>query len=102
MSQPNHRYRLTVTPIEDDGQPCQGRSTIEFEHRCHDNWMRLLEAMQGQPGFSGDQRAALVVGTKLLSGIMLQHRQEEGDLFAALRPHMGQFIKDLQQRSRAA
>ena len=102
MANNSHRYRITVTPVEDNGLQCQGRCTIEFEHSCHDDWMRILEAMQRQRGFSGDERAALTVGTKLLSGLMLQHRKDEDDLFAALRPHMGEFIKELKQRNSAA
>ena len=102
MANNSHRYRITVTPVEDNGLQCQGRCTIEFEHSCHDDWMRILEAMQRQRGFSGDERAALTVGTKLLSGLMLQHRKDEDDLFAALRPHMGEFIKELKQRNNAA
>ena len=102
MANSPHRYRITVTPVESDGLQCQGRCTIEFEHSCHDDWMRILEAMQRQRGFTGDERAALTVGTKLLSGLMLQHRKDEDDLFASLRPHMGEFIKDLKQRNSAA
>jgi hypothetical protein len=97
-----HRYRITVTPIEDDGLQCQGRCTIEFEHTCHDDWMRILEAIQRQRGLSGDERAALVVGTKLLSGLMLDHRKDTDDLFAGLRPSMVEFIQRLKQRSRDA
>ena len=94
-----HRYRITVTPVEDDGLPCNGRCTIEFEHACHDDWMRILEAIQRQRGLSGDERAALVVGTKLLSGLMLDHRKDTDDLFAPLRPHMGDFIASLKERT---
>lgn len=97
-----HRYRITVTPIEDDGLQCNGRCTIEFEHACHDDWMRILEAIQRQRGLSGDERAALVVGTKLLSGLMLDGREDTDDLFAPLRPHMGAFIAALKERTRNA
>ena len=101
MANNSHRYRITVTPVEDNGLTCQGRCAIEFEHRSQDDWMRILEAMQRQRGFSGDERAALTVGTKLLSGLMLQHRKDEDDLFAVLRPHMGEFINELKQRNSA-
>ena len=43
MPNDTHRYRITVTPIENDGLQCNGRCTIEFEHACHDDWMRILE-----------------------------------------------------------
>ena len=46
--------------------------------------------------------AALTVGTKLLSGLMLDHRKDADDLFAPLRPHMGEFIRTLKQRNSAA
>lgn len=102
MANATHRYRITVTPIENNGLQCQGRCTIEFEHSCHDDWVGILEAMQRQRGFTGDERAALIVGTKLLSGLMLDHRKDADDLFAPLRPHMGDFIKGLKQRNQAA
>lgn len=102
MSTTSHRYRITVTPIEDDGMQCNGRCTIEFEHACHDDWMRLLEAVQRQRGLSGDQRAALVVGTQLLNGLMLDPRKDTDDLFDGLRPSMVEFTRKLKQRSRDA
>lgn len=102
MSNQNHHYRITVTPIEQDGLQCSGRCAIEFEHACHDDWMRILENVQLTRGFSGDERAALVVGTKLLSGLMLEHRRDADDLFAPLRPHMGEFIQGLKRRGRDA
>ena len=101
MANNAHRYRITVTPVENNGLQCQGRCTIEFEHSCHDDWMRILEAAQQQRGLTGDERAALIVGTKLLSGLMLDHRKDAEDMFALLRPHMGDFIKGLKQRNQA-
>ena len=92
MNAPQHRYRITVTPVEADGLPCGGRCAIEFEHRDRADWMRLLESIQRLPGLSGDERSALTVALRLLD--TLSHR--EGDtLFAALRPHLDAFIEDL-------
>lgn len=102
MPDNTHRYRITITPIESDGLQCNGRSAIEFQYTCHDDWMRILESVQRQRGLSGDERAALVVGTKLLSGLMLDHHEDVDDLFAPLRPHMGEFIALLKERSRDA
>ena len=39
---------------------------------------------------------------KLLSGLMLDHRKDADDLFAPLRPHMGEFIRSLKERGRDA
>lgn len=100
MANASHRYRLTVTPIENDGLPRHGRCSVEFEHADHDDWTRILENVQRLRGFSGDERVALIVGTKLLGGLMLSHRKDEDDLFAALRPGFGDFIKTLKLRAR--
>ncbi len=102
MSNHNHRYRITVTPVEDDGLQCLGRCTIEFEHRCHDDWMHELEVMQQQRGLTGDERAALTVGAQIMSGLMRDHRKDADDLFAPLRTPMGEFIQALKQRNTAA
>ena len=99
MANSSHRYRLTVTPIESDGLPCQNRCTLEFEHSCHDDWTRILENVQRLRGFNGDERAALVIGTKLLSGLLVSHRKDDDDLFAPLQPALAEFIKGLKQRS---
>ena len=102
MPNDTHRYRITVTPIERDGLPCSGRCTIEFEHACHDDGLRILENVQRQRGFSGDERAALVIGTQLLGGLMVDHRKDTDDVFAPLRPHMDTFMAALKERGRAA
>lgn len=99
MANPSQRYRITVTPVETDGLPCRDRCTLEFEHACHDDWTRILEKVQRLRGYSGDERAALVIGTKLLSGLMLAHRKDEDDLFAPLQPAMRDFIQGLKQRT---
>ncbi len=100
MAHNAHRYRITVTPVESDGLPCLGRCTLEFEHACHDDWTRIVENVQRLRGYNGDERVALVVGAKLLGGLMLSHRKDEDDLFAPLRAHFGDFIQGLKQRAR--
>ncbi|WP_140719014.1 MULTISPECIES: DUF3861 family protein [Gammaproteobacteria] len=81
------RYRITVTPIESDGRPCTGRCTIEFERRSSENWMRRLEALQAQRRFSGDDCAALAVGTLLLGELAQSHTDGQGAL-AELQPDL--------------
>jgi hypothetical protein len=99
MANRSQRYRITVTPVEADGLPCTRRCTIEFEHHCHDDWMRVLENVQRLRGFTGDERTSLVIGAKLLSGLMADHRKDQDDLFAPLRPHVDAFLQDLEQRT---
>ncbi len=76
MSSASTRYRLTVTPIEKDGLQCAGRCTIELEHRARQNWMRLLENAPRLPGFSGDERAAVLIATQVLRDVLHRHADE--------------------------
>lgn len=76
MSTPSTRYRLTVTPIEKDGLQCSGRCTIELEHRARQDWMRLLENAPRLPGFSGDERAAVLIASQVLRDVLLRHAEE--------------------------
>ncbi|WP_369916086.1 DUF3861 family protein [Xanthomonas sp. NCPPB 3005] len=91
----SQRYRITVTPIEADGLQCQGRCTIEFEARCRQDWMRLLEAAQRHPGLHGDERAALTVGTQLLRGLSERSGSEAQALLAPLRPALDAILARL-------
>jgi len=76
MSRPATRYRLTVTPIENDGLPCSGRCTIELEHRARQDWMRLLENAPRLAGFSGDERAAVLIASQVLRDVLVRHADE--------------------------
>lgn len=88
-----HRYRITVTPVERDGLPCRGRCSIEFDQACDDDWMRLVEGTQRLPGFSGDERTALVVGLRLLDGLARHPRDTSGDPLAGLRAPLGELLQ---------
>mgnify|MGYP003583216012 FL=1 len=85
MASSPHRYRVTVTPVERDGLPCRGRCSIEFDQACGEDWMRLLEGSQRLPGFSGDERTALVVGLRLLDGLARRPRAAGDDPLTGLR-----------------
>lgn len=74
MASPSTRYRLTVTPIEKDGLHCSGRCTIEVEHRAQQDWMRLLENAPRLTGFSGDERAAVLIAGEILRDVVARHR----------------------------
>ena len=93
-----HRYRITITPIEDDGLPCSGRCTLEFERRCAEDWTRRLESVQRLRGFDGDERVALVIGLQLLEGLLQRGHADDG-LLAPLAPALEQVNRAL-ERSR--
>lgn len=84
MASPSTRYRLTVTPIEKDGLQCSGRCTIEMEHRAQQDWMRLLENAPRRAGFSGDERAAVLIAGQILRDVLQRHADEPDH---ALLPH---------------
>ena len=96
MSSPKHRYRITVTPIETDGQQCSGRCTIEFEQRSQYNWMHQLESAQGQRRLSCNEDAGVVVVSGLLE-TLAESAAKPGSLLATLQPELGQLLAKLQR-----
>lgn len=102
MADDTQRYRITVTPIGRDGLQCSGRCTIEFEHAGRSDWMRLLEAAQRQHRLSGDECAALVVGTELLDSLMRNSGAGINDTSVASRLHLDALIETLRRRSDSA
>jgi len=96
MVPPPKRYRITVTPVESGGLPCQGRCAIEFEQPCVDDWMRVLESNQRIRGLSADERAALVIGARLLDGIARRNPGVTDDLLADLRAPLAQLLARLE------
>ena len=96
MNARTHRYRITITPIEDDGLPCPGRCTLEFERRCPEDWTRHLESVQRLRGFDGDERVALVIGLQLLEGLLQRERESGGsELLAPLVPALAEVKQSL-------
>lgn len=93
-----HRYRITVTPVEEDGHPCHHRCSIEFEHRASQDWMQLLETLQRHRRLSADERAGTLISSRLLHDIAQRHRDAGGDLFAPLQPALERFIAGLDPR----
>ena len=95
MASRPHRYRVTVTPVANDGLPCSGRCSIEFDQACGEDWMRLIEGSQRLPGFSGDERTALVVGARLLDGLARRPREIADDPLRGLRAPLADLLQRL-------
>ena len=92
MASSPHRFRVTVTPVESDGLPCNGRCSIEFDHPCGQDWMRLIEGTQRLPGFTGDERTALVVGARLLDSLARRRRGATSDPLRELRAPLAELL----------
>lgn len=84
-----HRYRITVQSLAQD-------AGLSFDVEQHDDLPRIVERVRSSGAFDADAAAALAVGTKLLTGVMLRHRRDP--LFAGLQPAMRTFIGNLKAR----
>jgi hypothetical protein len=93
-----YRYRITVTPVEDDGHPCDHRCSIEFEHRATQDWMQLLETTPRHRQLGADERAGVLISSRLLHDIAQRHRHAGEDPFAPLEPALERFIAGLDPR----
>ena len=100
MATRQHRFRITVEHIATprDGEPLQ--PTLTFEAGNHDDIVRIANRMRERSGFSPDDAAALAIGMKLFSEVMLMNHDDP--LFAELRPHLRQFVGALKARNRAS
>ncbi len=96
MSSQTHRYRITVTPIQADGQQCSGRCTIEFEQRSARDWMRALESAQGRRRLCCNTDAGVVVATGLLESLS-EAARGEGNTLAQLQPELDALLRKLQR-----
>ncbi|WP_305804411.1 DUF3861 family protein [Stenotrophomonas sp. YIM B06876] len=94
---PPHRYRITVTPIESNGQQCTGRCTIEFEQRSEHDWMRQLESAQSRRTLSCNADATVVVATGLLRALADQCKQAPAHPLSTLQPHLDALLDKLEQ-----
>ncbi|WP_024868229.1 DUF3861 family protein [Pseudoxanthomonas suwonensis] len=99
MASTPKRYRVTVTPVERDGLPCSGRCSIEFDQACGEDWMRMIENTQRLPGYSGDERIALVVGARLLDALARTRRDIPDDPLAELRAPLEKLLARISPRT---
>lgn len=93
MSPTTHRYRITVTPIQGDGQQCTGRCTLEFEQRSQHDWMQHFECAQRQRRLSCNDDASLVVVAGLLAN--LSAADKAGTPLATLQPELDTLLAKL-------
>lgn len=96
MSAHTHRYRITVTPIETDGQQCTGRCTLEFDQRSPYSWMKHFEQAQRQRRLSCNDDASLVVATGLLHTLAAAS-SKPGSALDNLQPELDQLLLKLEQ-----
>lgn len=86
-----HSYRVTLEPI--DGS---GGELITFTHSNHDDIASIVEKLRASTGLPGTQAAALGVGLKLMSAVVLEHRRDP--LFSGVHAALGDFIRAMKAR----
>lgn len=95
-----HRYRITVEHLATPRGENPNRPPLSFEAVNHDDIQSIVERVRGNGLFEPDEAAAMAVGLKLFTEVMLKHRSEP--LFADLAPAMRDFIGRLKAQNSAA
>jgi len=83
-----HSYRVTLQPS--DGSSV---SAIAFTHSNHDDIASIVEKLRASMGLPDTQAAALGVGLKLMSAVVLEHRRDP--VFSGIHAALGDFIRVL-------
>ena len=98
MAVREYRYRVTLEPVASPTPDAPLRAPLSFECGNHDDVIAIAERARSRSGFPPDEAAALAVGLKLFTEVMLRHRDDP--LFAALRGPMREFVGRLKARHR--
>jgi hypothetical protein len=79
-------------------QPSGGSSgsPIAITHSNHDDIASIVEKVRAPTGLPDEQAAALGVGLKLMSAVVLEHRRDP--LFSGMHAALGDFIRALKAR----
>ena len=90
-----HRFRITVERMDDAES-----ASLTFEVRNQDDIFSVVERVSAGTLFAASDAVALVVGLKLLTGVMLHYCNDP--IFADLQPAVRTFIGNLKSRVAAA
>lgn len=88
-----YRYRIIVEPIENAKGELIPETPLTFEAVNHDELLSLVARIQQRSSLNTDDTACLMIGLKLFSEVVLQHKQKP--LFAPMLPHLREFISRL-------
>lgn len=90
-----HHYKVTLEHLAGPEGNVPGVEPMQFEVMNHDDIFAMVEKLAGSGRFDGDTSRALVVGLKLFGEVMLENKQDP--LFANLRPHFAEFMRELKK-----
>jgi hypothetical protein len=95
-----HNYRITLEYSggrkEGEGAP----APLSFQAANHDDLFEIIARVRAAGVFEHDEAAALALGMKLFSEVMLAHRNDP--LFAGIAPAYREFIGQFKTRMRDA
>ena len=99
-----HQYRITVEYLGGKHAGPELHPPLVFEAGNHDDLFRIVEAVEAARLFDRDTSAALVVGMKLFSEVMLKHKNDPlfVSMLAAYRDYIGPFKARLKEAARQA
>ncbi|MGQ1891050.1 DUF3861 domain-containing protein [Thermophagus sp. OGC60D27] len=80
------KYKVTVEEVS-------GEDSLVFEINNHENVLEIAQRLKKLPDLNEDDAAALGVGLKLFSGVMMNNKNMP--LFKDFLPHFKDFMKNL-------
>jgi hypothetical protein len=95
-----HRYRITIEHLATPKGDAPLQPPLRFEAVNHDEILGIVARIRASAQYDEDEAAALGIGLKLFSEVMLKRRDDP--LFAEIRPAMRAFIGGLKERNRSA
>ena len=93
-----HRYRVTIEHVGTPKGDGPLHDPLTFETTNHDEILAIVERIRASAQYERDEAAALGIGLKLFSEVMLKRRDDP--LFAAVQPAIRAFIGGLKDRNK--
>jgi hypothetical protein len=85
-----HRYRITLEHLAAPKESVALHPPLSFETTNHDDVFMIIQRSRAKGVFDADTAAALALGLKLFTEVMLKHRSNA--LFSEIRGPMRDFI----------
>ena len=95
-----HTYRITLDYASGKAEGAAAPAPLSFTASDHDNLFDIVARVRGSGLFGDDEAAALALGMKLFSGVMLAHRDDP--LFQPIATAYRDFIVQFKARMKDA
>lgn len=95
-----HQYRITLEYLGGKHAGPELHPPLQFEVGNHDDLFDIIHAVQAADLYDRDTAAALALGMKLFSEVMLKHRKDP--MFAPVETAYREYIGVFKQRVKEA